>query len=594
MMTARKTVTAFLIAFVVSLFAAMPIMAQDVFEAVPADALFAVRINNFEYTLGQLDQFMTGLAPTPNTASMMGRMQLANILGDPNMSNVNLRGQMAFFGTASQKEPNALPKLFVSGLIPVADYKNFISSNPSATKPDANGISTIGQMKLLVAQDANYAILAAPNEYAALVNAVKTAKTKNLASTISTDQREASAKTRIWAYGDVQKAMKLYGPTVFEKMVGAKNAIAARDPNMAKLSQFMAVYMDFLKSLMNETKDITIAVNPKTDALGLSSTFTAIPGTEMAGMLATNSAANGQNKLLGYLPDNAVMNFAAKIDKPSMIKMYEKFFDAFTPILGPKFTAEEKAKALSLVRTSINSLGNELAYCLIAEPNAKQTFGLMYAFEVADTDAFKKSMDAGAEMMNAPYMADFFQTIGLMAGCEIKRNTEKYNGVSLDVVKVELASIDPNARMGQMIVKMYGENLTGKIAVVNGVAFYALGANADAHIKNLIDTAKAGGPKEINAEIKNAMAVMPDSNQAEFIGTYNYLRVIQMSAGIMPIMPFDANTLQQLTSKSNIAFAGNENDGAFTFTLTLPKQHALEIKSAFETLKLNLRQPCNQ
>ncbi len=209
----KKVTRACLSVFVISLFISMAAAGQDVLEAVPADALFAIRLDNFEYTLGQLDLFLVGIAPTPNTTSMMGRMQLANALGDPNLSNVNLRGQMAIFGTAIQKEPNTVPRMFISALIPVTDYKKFISSNPSATKPDSNGVSTIGQMKMLVAQAGDYALLASSNEYAAHSAAIKAIKAKNLSLSLSPAQRKAAGKARIWGYGNVQQAIKLYGPT---------------------------------------------------------------------------------------------------------------------------------------------------------------------------------------------------------------------------------------------------------------------------------------------------------------------------------------------------------------------------------------------
>jgi hypothetical protein len=584
MSTVRKVIRADLSIFVIGLFIAAPIMAQDVLEAVPADALFAVRVNNFEFTLGQLDQFLVGIAPTPNSASMMGRMQLANALGDPNLRNINLRGQMAVFGTAVPKEPNTAPQVFIAGLIPVTDYSKFITSNPSATKPDSNGIGTIGQMKMLVAQDAGFAILASSNEYAALANAVKTTKGKNLTSVLSAAQRQSSGKARIWAYGNVQQAMKLYGPIILAKMDEARKSVFLKDPNIAQLSQLTAVYFDAAKSLMNETKDVTIAANPKPDALAFTGTVTAVPGTEMAKTLVASAPVTSPNKLLGYLPNNALVNMAGRIDKPFIIKIYDRFLDIFAPLLGKTFTAQEKTKVQNLIKTSVSSLGSTFAYSAAAEPNSKPLFGAIYVFEVADANAFQKSVDAGVEIMHAPYMKDFMKIFGLNLSYEIRRNAEKYKGVSIDATTAVLRPIDPNSPTAQMMVKMYGENLAGRMAIVNGLALYSIGADADAHIKSLIDTVKAGGPSTINTEIKNAMALIPDSNQAQFFGTYNYLRAFQISLGFMPMMPFNTDALRQIVSKSNIAFACNVTDDAVTIDVALPKQHILEMKSAFETL----------
>ena len=592
MLTTRNVVQVCLTVFLASSCIAIPAFAQDVFDAVPADALFAVRINNFEYTLGQIDQFLTGLAPAPNSAAMMGRMQLANALGDPNLSGINLRGQVAVFGTAVQNEPNAIPKMFVAGIIPVTDYKTFISSNRSATKPDANGISTIGPMKFLVTQDANFAILTQPADYAALANAVKTAKTKKLSATLTAAQRDAAGKARIWAYGNVQQAQKLYGPMIVSKMEEAKKAMSAKDPNMAQFSQFMAVYVDLVKSLMNETKDITIAANPKADLLGLTGTLAAIPGTETAKTLTASAAAKGPNKLLGYAPDNAFETMAGKIDKPVIINMYSKFLDAMAPLFGPKFTADEKAKVSKLIADSVNPLGLNFMFSAATEPNSTPPFSAMYVFEVVDAEAFRKNINAWTEMIDAPYMQDLFKQLGFQITYKITQNAEQYNGVAIDEAKMTMKSYDPNSMMSQMIVKVYGHALTYKMATVNGLALWTMGTGADAKIKALIDKTKAGEPNAVNSEFKNAMALLPDSNTAQFVGTYNYLRVLQLSAGFMPVVPSNTASLQNFTSKSNIAFGGNIGNGDIAFSIVVPKQHILEIKSAFETFMPKQAKSC--
>lgn len=579
----KKIVLVCLSAFVISFFIGMTADGQDVLEAVPADALFAIRLDNFEYALGQLDLFLIGIAPTPNTTSMMGRMQLANALGDPNLSNVNLRGQMAIFGTAIQKEPNTTPRMFISVLIPVTDYKKFISSNPSATKPDSNGVSTIGQMKMLVAQAGDYALLAASDEYAAHSNAIKAVKAKNLRSSLSEAQRKAAGKARIWGYGNVQQTIKLYGPTLFSKMDEAKKMFAVKDPNMAQTAQIMSMYIDVAKKLLSEIKDITLIGSPQPDVLSVTGTLTTIPGTEMAGMFVQSPAAKGPNKLLGYLSDNAVMSAAVRINKPSTIKMYDGFLDIFAPMLGKAFTSEEKTKVQNLVKTAVNSLGDSVVFSMSADPNHTPPFGFTYAIAIEDANAFKKSMESGTEMMNAPYWQDFFKTSGMKVTYEIKRAIETYNGTSIDAIKTVFGATDANTPSAKMIEKLYGDGLIQKTAIVNGLAFSVGGSDADKRLRTMIDSAKKGGPKELNAEIKNAMALIPDSNQAEFVGTYNYLRLLKMVTAFAP-MPFPADMFGQLQSKSNIAFAGNTGDGNITITVAVPKQHVLEIKSAFEML----------
>lgn len=58
--------------------------------------------------------------------------------------------------------------------------------------------------------------------------------------------------------------------------------------------------------------------------------------------------------------------------------------------------------------------------------------------------------------------------------------------------------------------------------------------------------------------------------------------MLNMVSAFMP-MPDGVNFPKlDVPTKSNIAFAGRSADGRMTFQIALPKQHLLEIKSAFE------------
>jgi hypothetical protein len=119
-----------------------------------------------------------------------------------------------------------------------------------------------------------------------------------------------------------------------------------------------------------------------------------------------------------------------------------------------------------------------------------------------------------------------------------------------------------------------------------------LGANTDTQLRGLIDTVELGGPKEIKPEIKTSMEMIPDSNEAQFVGTYNYLRAIQMSTGFMPMVSSNTAAFQQIVNKSNIAFDANIGNGDIAFTVVVPKQHVLQIKSAFETFMPKQAKSC--
>ena len=64
---------------------------------VPADSLAVLRINNLEKTLGMVDQFAAGVLPIPMGVSMLVRMQLAQILGSPELAGLDMGGDFIIF-----------------------------------------------------------------------------------------------------------------------------------------------------------------------------------------------------------------------------------------------------------------------------------------------------------------------------------------------------------------------------------------------------------------------------------------------------------------------------------------------------------------
>ena len=79
-------------------YAQSPIKTADPVNLVPIDSFFAIKITNLDQTAGQIDQFISGISPVPITTSMLIRMQLANILGDPMLKGINTTGNFVIFG----------------------------------------------------------------------------------------------------------------------------------------------------------------------------------------------------------------------------------------------------------------------------------------------------------------------------------------------------------------------------------------------------------------------------------------------------------------------------------------------------------------
>jgi len=64
---------------------------DQLLKMIPAESLFCIRVNHFEYTLSQIDQFLAGVSPMPMGLSILARTQLAKVLGSPELKRNSTR-----------------------------------------------------------------------------------------------------------------------------------------------------------------------------------------------------------------------------------------------------------------------------------------------------------------------------------------------------------------------------------------------------------------------------------------------------------------------------------------------------------------------
>jgi hypothetical protein len=115
----------------------------------------------------------------------------------------------------------------------------------------------------------------------------------------------------------------------------------------------------------------------------------------------------------------------------------------------------------------------------------------------------------------------------------------------------------------------------------------AIGGDPNAGIRELIDTAKAGGPTEVPSEVTQAMSLIPNCEKAHFFATLNVIRTVSMVKAFLPIpMP----PLPNVPTSSNLAFAGTADNGTFRLDIAVPKQHLTEIVTAAQTMQQQMMQ----
>ena len=573
-------------------------------KMVPAESMFCIRVNNFEYTLNQIDQFLTGASPMPMGVSMLVRMQLANLLGSPEPNGVNMNGSMLLFGAnlpSESPQTNQVSNMFVGVLFPVTDYKQFIDGNPNCTQPDEKGISKISMNetpKLLATQAGNYALLNWANDYDKLIAYKKlmglgtgaSAETAPLADALDAAEAKLTATEPIWAYGNVQLASKTFGPLLFGKIeelkTTMKNVEAGQQGEMPQnIQNIINMYVSIIETLMKETRSLSIVINPKPNVLRITKTICAVPGTDMANMFVADTVAEQENKLLGYLEDGAMMNFGLRMNA-TICKKIEKGIELFSTMAGESMTAEDIEKMKTLAADGIDCLSGPVACSMSIDVNDKPPFVFKYYLTVKDEKEFNKFIDEATQMINTSGILDFYKAMGLETSFTIKRDVDRYKDVSIDSAKLTMKSTDPNSMQGQMIHSMYGGGLNYRWGMVDGLCVFAIGGDVDSAIRKLIDQAKEGTPKQSSAELKAALALLPEADKADFMMTFNLLRLFKMATAMAPIpMP-----QMDIPTKSNIVLAAKAGNGKLVVDFALPKEHLQEIMAVFLTMQQQQQQ----
>ena len=560
---------------------------DELLRMVPAESLFCIRVNNLDHTLGQIDQFLTGISPTPLATSAMVRMKFAELLGSPELNGVNMSGSFAMFGTIAPGEP--VGEDLISILIPVTDYQQLINGNPNITQPDANGVSKMTSGPILM-QVGNFALLKWQKSYNKLIataKSISSATSAGLASILDDDELKKATKKPIWAYGNVQLASKTFGPMLLGKIEEAKKMMESMKTEgqgpMGDPAAIMNIYAGILETLMKETKSLNLVIRPKPTVCELSVGISAMPGTEMASMFVADASAEQENKLLGYLKDGAVMNYGVKMNTPFFRQFNIKRMDLIAAMAGESVTADDITEMKKLAIDALDSFSDSAVFSFSVDATNKPPFAFRFVTEIKDADKFNKVIEEVSRMMNTGSIANFYKSLGMEMRFEIKRGVGTYKGISIDSAKLVMKSTDPNLPQGQMLNAMFGEGFNYRWAVADGLWICTVSNDPNSAIRQLIDEVKADGPKQLASEMKSALALIPQASKADFMGTYNILRWFGIIGAIMPVpTPF---TQMDIPTKSNIVFAGRAGNGKMAVEIAFPKEHLMEVMGIFQRMQ---------
>lgn len=559
--------------------------ANDPLQLVPAESLFCVRINKLNTTMGQLDQFLTGLAPVG--VSMLAQMQLAQLLGGPEPSGVNMSGDFALFGPLPGGDAPNPTRIGI--LVPMSDYQAFAKGNPNVAAPDAAGLSLIGPdgaQELVATSVGNYALVTTTGNRQALAE-TKTWIPKgatSLAQRLGAEEAKRAQSSPIWLYANIQAVQKTFGPMIEAKIQEAKQMMdqlknmGQAPPMAANMGSIMDMYSGVIGTFMKETQSASLSLDPTATALRLELAVATLPQTEMAKIFTASSTPTDRS-VTRYLQNGSVMNILAAVDPASWNRLNNWGINLLAQMAGKPANDPEVQKIRKFVVESTNALGGTLAASMSADPKSKPPFAFRYVVGLKDAQAFSRAMDQMPAIMNSGLVADFYEKMGMKFTVELQRKVETYKDVPIDALKFGFVSTDPNSPQGQMIASMYGQGMNIRLAVVNNLLVYTLAADPSAALKGLIDQVKSSSSTTaVPSEMQAASQLIPGSEKADFFMTYNLLRLIQMASSMAP-MPIPIPTTAK--SQSNIAIAGSAANGRLSVQVALPKQHLQEMMAAF-------------
>lgn len=545
---------------------------QKIINVVPADSLFYGQMSNFDFTLSQLDQYMAGVIPPLGVQSAV-QMGLGEILGTASLEGVNTSGAIAIFAKAGSS--GEVGDEMITIVVPVSDYKKLLSASTTIEKPDSNGISAIQGEGGLITQVGNFAFVKSPDAYKDLLELKKTVQAagfKSLAATLDSAAISQIAAPA-WIYCNMPQVQKTFGPQISAAFDEMKKAVGQIPPGAlgttGNITEILNIYFDFIKGFMTQSKYIGISIKPTPDNLTISLAAAGLPGTKMAEML-TSAPSVGPNKLLAYLPNGAMFNYTGAATG----KLNSEVTKYFADWLSKATTPEKAAKITAIINDMSSIFNGSEAVTASVDPNGKPPFSESLVSEISDKDKLNKVIDQAAELINSGIVNDFYKSLGipLQLNMTVKRGVENYNNTSIDSAVLSFKFPDSNAPEAAMLKQIYGDGITYRWAIVNNLFVCAIGSNNVPNLKKLIDQAKAGGTTQVSSQVKEAMSILPGSDKAAFIATFNIVRCLDFLPAVIPMMP-----KMNIPTNSNLAIDGKIGSGSATIDIALPKAHLTEI-----------------
>ena len=550
----------------------------------PEDSMFCVRINNFNGSLGILDQYLAGASPVPVSLAMLANLQLGAIIGDPMLTGIDQGGDFALFAIPPQADGT---EPIMGILIPVTDYKTFVETNPNC-KEGESGIAALlapnspaGGFALAEVGNGKYAIVVSESEKATLP-ALREAITKTqkpLSKKISAAQAKESISAPAWAYINLAGLYNKYNQDVLGMLEMAQTGMAQTGGPAEMMEFYFKMLPELFKEFAGEAGSATMALTPQPTIMTLDVALRAKDGSELAKMLVADTKSTGYT-LTNYLDNSNAVNGLMMMDGSFMQGFYDKLFDIMEAATDDPAAKEQTEKMKGLTQKMFAAMGDEvsISYSYTA---GTPPFKLQEVFEVKDSEAMKALMTESMDYANSLY-----KTMGISAELKYEPGVSTYKDASIDTISISIVtSDDPNDTMQKEIEKMYGsDGFKYYLAQTPDKFYLAMGPNSEETLKTLIDQpASTAAP---SGDIKIAMDALKDTPYNDFVFSVNVIKLMKGMGEMMQTMgaqpgmePAAAmfSGLKDVQTQSCLVTGGKVADGQAALRLAIPKQHLVEI-----------------
>lgn len=580
---------------------------SDVLDLIPADAAVCMKINDLDGTLYNADQFFMGISPL--SFNMFLKMQIAQLLGSPQLTGVDMKGTfaVAMFPAegAAQKITTFQPGPYLI-FVPLADAGSF--SETLSQAPRQEGVynlpatTPMGGASLFIPPGKSYAVVTPEAHQAALISYKKDVSRQTtpadwgLRSALSAQHLQDAASPGLWAYANIGGMYDRYAMQLENMVNMARQMImfsSAANPDQAANAKMLMVYLELVSKSLAELDSLSINLEPGTEVLHLKKTLTARAGTDMAEMLVPDPDNTPGFKLAGFLDKPAVVNCAMKTNRVFAEKFNRMFLDALSRIFPTQAGSEQLTKLNELMAGWLDVVGDEMAFSFSYMPGTPP-IEIVEVIRVQDTEKSRALLRKAIPAAN-----DIYRLFNLPMSLELQPAAMQLAGTEVDMVKFDMKqpvavdANDPQAQGMKLAADMY-KNAAYNLAFVNDMMLFYMGPDYEDKMAGLIDKTKRFIPVRPSGDMKTVIQTLPGAAGADFVASFNILRAMTGGLYFMPHIkqanPHAAEMLEKIAqsppqSQSCLAAAGTVGDGSITTEIALPRQHLLEIVEYVNTMK---------